>query len=67
MEIAMAPIARVLRRYFVEFNGAILLFIAAVLGREYALRSVSEPTLRTLILVSPILPILLAALAVVRF
>ena len=63
----MAPIAQAPRRYFIEFNGAILLYLAAVLGRVYAIRYVDEPTLRTLIILSPIVPVFLAAFAALRF
>lgn len=63
----MAPISQAPRRYFIELNAALLLYIAAVVGRVYAVHHVGDPTLKTLILVSPILPAMLAALAVVRF
>lgn len=63
----MPPIAQAPRRYFIEFNGAILLYLVAVLGRVYAMHHVSDPTLKTLILISPIPFICLAAWAVVRF
>lgn len=63
----MAPIAQAPRRYFIEFNGAILLYIAAVLGRVYAVPLVSDPILKTLIILSPIPPVFLAAFAVLRF
>jgi len=63
----MTPISQAPRRYFIEFNGAILLFAATVLGRKYAAHEVGEPVLRTLILLSPIVPVVLAAFAVVRF
>lgn len=63
----MAPIAQAPRRYFIEFNGAILLYLAAVVGRVYAAPLVSDPTLKTLIILSPILPVFLAALAGLRF
>ena len=63
----MAPIARAPRRYFIEFNGAILLYLAAVVGRVYAVRYVGDPTLKTLIVLSPIVPVFLAAFAVLRF
>ena len=63
----MAPISQAPRRYFIEFNGAILLYLATVLGRSYAIHHVSDPTLRTLILISPIPFVCLAAWAVVRF
>ena len=63
----MPPIRQVPRRYFIEFNTALALYIAATIGREYVAHQTGDPTLRTLILVSPILPVLLAAWAVVRF
>lgn len=63
----MAPIAQAPRRYFIEFNGAILLYIVAVFGRVYAVHWVSDPTLKTLIILSPIPFVCLAALAVYRF
>ena len=63
----MPPIARAPRRYFIEFNGALLLYLAAVLGRVYAAPLVGNPTLKTLIILSPILPVFLAAFAALRF
>jgi len=63
----MAPVARAPRRYFIEFNGALLFYVAAVVGRVYAVHHVNDPTLKTLILLSPIPFVCLAALAVVRF
>ena len=63
----MAPIAQAPRRYFIEFNGAILLYLVAVFGRVYAIHWVSDPTLKTLIILSPIPFVCLAAIAVVRF
>lgn len=63
----MSSVSRVPRRYFVEFNGAMLLYIAAVIGRVYAAPLVSDQTLKTLIILSPILPVFLAAFAVLRF
>lgn len=63
----MAPIAQAPRRYFIEFNGAMLLYIAAVTGRHYAVQLVSNPALKTLILLSPIPAVILAAFAVYRF
>ncbi len=61
------PIARAPRRYFIEFNGALILYIAAVVIRgEYA-AGIADPFLKTVVIVSPIVPVLLAALAVLRF
>jgi hypothetical protein len=63
----MPPISRAPRRYFIEFNAAMVLYIVALVGRKFVLHDVGDPMLRDLILVSPILPIILMALAVVRF
>ena len=63
----MAPVSQAPRRYFIEFNVAMLLYAGAVVGRQFALHAVSAPALKTLILLSPIPPVLLAVLAVVRF
>ena len=57
----MSPIAKAPRRYFIEVNGAMLLYLAAVFGRAYAIPLVSDPALKTLILLSPIPFICLAA------
>ena len=54
------------RRYFIEFNGAFLLYLATVLGRGRLAEMVDAPVLKTLIVLSPILPVCLAALAIVR-
>jgi hypothetical protein len=67
MEAVMAPIKQAPRRYFIEFNAAMALYIAAVLARSTWAHAIADPTLRTLLLVSPILPVLLAAIAVLRF
>jgi hypothetical protein len=63
----MGPVSQTPRRYFIEFNAAMLLYIAAVVGRKFAIYYVGDPTLKTLILISPIVPIMLIAFAVVRF
>jgi len=63
----MPPVKQAPRRYFIEFNGAMLLYLAAVLGRVYAAPLVSDPTLKTLVILSPILPVFLAAFAALRF
>lgn len=63
----MSPVSRAPRRYFIEFNAAMILFIAALAGRKLLLPEVSDPALRDAILVSPILPVLLCALAVLRY
>lgn len=63
----MAPVAQAPRRYFIEFNIAMLTFAVVVVGRKYALPGISDPILRTAIMASPVLPILLTAGAVFRF
>ena len=63
----MVPVSLAPRRYFIEFNIAMVLYVGAVVGRKFVLPHVDNPTLRDLILVSPILPVCLVALAVVRF
>jgi hypothetical protein len=63
----MAPVLQAPRRYFIEFNVAMVLYAVVLVGRKFILPGVADPLLRDLILVSPVLPILLLALAVVRF
>jgi len=63
----MPPVSQAPRRYFIEFNAAMLLYAAAVVGRKFILPGIGDPLLRDLILGSPILPICLMALAVLRF
>jgi len=63
----MPPIRMVPRRYFIEFNGAMILYIAAVVARGELAHRIADPLIRDLLLVSPIVPVLLAAAAVVRF
>jgi hypothetical protein len=63
----MPPVAQAPRRYIIEFGAAMLLYVVAVKGRVYALHYFAEPALRDAILLSPIVPILLGAWAVVRF
>ena len=63
----MSPVATARRRQFIETNGALLLYLVTLFGRAYVIRFVSDPTLKALILLSPILFICLAALAMVRF
>jgi hypothetical protein len=67
MEAAMAPVSQAPRRYFIEFNAAMLLYIATVIGREHLVQHVTDPILKTLVLLSPIPFVCLAAIAVVRF
>jgi hypothetical protein len=68
MEPEMSAIWKAPRRYFIEFNSAMVLYLVTVIGREHAFEvAAGSPALKTLILISPILPVLLAAVAVVRF
>jgi hypothetical protein len=61
------PIARAPHRYFIEFNGAIILYIAAVIVRARCAGGMDDPLLKALVIASPILPVLLAAWSVLRF
>ena len=63
----MAPVAQAPRRYFIEFNIAMLTFAAVVVGRKFILHDVSDPIARALIKASPVVPIILTAWAVFRF
>jgi len=67
MEASMSSVARAPRRYFIEFNAAMLLYLAAVIGRGLLAARIASPVLHTLVLLSPIVPVLLGAAAVVRF
>jgi hypothetical protein len=67
MESVMAPIARAPRRYFIEFNGAMVLYVAAVILRAKYAGGIDDPVFKDLVIASPILPVLLAAWAVLRF
>jgi hypothetical protein len=63
----MAPVSQAPRRYFIEFNVAMALYVASVVGRKFVVPHVADASLRDLILISPILPVCLVALAVYRF
>jgi len=63
----MPPVSRAPRRYFIEFNAAIVLFIASVVGRKLLAPGIADPALRDVIVASPVLPVVLCALAVFRF
>lgn len=63
----MVPVSRTPRRYFVEFNAAVVLYVGAVILRGEMAPTIADPVLRVMLLVSPIIPVLLAAFAVVRF
>jgi hypothetical protein len=63
----MAPVVKAPRRYFIEFNAALVLFIASVVGRKLLAPGIADPVLRDVIVVLPVLPVVLCALAVFRF
>jgi hypothetical protein len=63
----MPPIKKVPRRYFIEFNAAMVLYIAAVLLRGSFASEITDPVFKALVIASPIPPVLLGALAVLRF
>jgi len=64
----MSPVAKAPRRYFIELNGSMLLYVGAVFVHVYALNHHElAPGWRDALLVSPIPPIVLAFVAVWRF
>ena len=64
----MAPVSQAPRRYFVELNGAMLLFFAALYGAVWAHRHAEfAPALIVALPLLPIVPILLVALSIFRF
>lgn len=63
----MPPITKAPRRYFIEFNGAMILYIAVVVLRAKYAGGIDDAVLKALLIVSPILPVLLMAVAVLRF
>lgn len=62
----MAPVALAPRRYFIELTSAMALYFVALFGRKYGADSVSDPIIKDLIIASPILPVVLAAIAILR-
>jgi hypothetical protein len=63
----MSPVSHAPRRYFIEFNGAIVLYIAAVILRAKFQSGIEDQVLRAFVVASPIVPVLLAAFAILRF
>jgi hypothetical protein len=63
----MFPVSQAPRRYTIELSAAMLLYMATLFGRVYALKYIADPTLAIIVTLSPILPIFLAAIAVYRF
>lgn len=63
----MPPVSQAPKRYFVELGAALLLYGTALYSRKFLLAATSDAFLRSLILLSPIVPILLAAVAIYRF
>lgn len=62
----MEPVAKAPRRYFVELMSALALYFVALLARKHYADAIADPLIRDVLLLSPILPIVLAALAVWR-
>jgi hypothetical protein len=63
----MFPVSQAPRRYTIELSAAMLLYMATLFGRLYALKFVGDPTFAAIVTLSPILPICLGAIAVYRF
>lgn len=63
----MPPVSRAPRRYFIEFNAAMVLYVGTVVLRGELAPKIADLVTRDMLLISPIIPVLLAAIAVVRF
>lgn len=63
----MTSVARIPRRYFVEFSLAMSLYFVTVIGRYFLVRQIDDHFLETAVLLSPIIPIGLIGLAIFRF
>jgi hypothetical protein len=62
----MEPVAKAPRRYFVELMSALVLYFLALLARKHFAADIADPLARDILVLSPILPIVLAALAIWR-
>ena len=63
----MAPVAKAPRRYFIELNGALILYIGAIVLRNRIAPEIADPILKDMLIASPVLPVLLMTAAIVRF
>ncbi|MBU6299467.1 MAG: hypothetical protein KJS68_14620, partial [Alphaproteobacteria bacterium] len=63
----MTPVANAPRRYFIELMLAMALYAAALFVRHGWFHHTGDPELRLVIMLLPILPVFLAALAIYRF
>ncbi|MGA7711185.1 MAG: hypothetical protein WCA81_04735 [Rhizomicrobium sp.] len=63
----MFPVSQAPRRYTIELSAVMLLYMATLFGRVYALKQIGDPALATIVKLSPIVPVCLAALAIYRF
>ena len=63
----MSKVSDTPRRYAAEFGGAMALYMATLFIREHFAAGAGSPALKAILIASPVLPILLCALAVWRF
>jgi len=63
----MAPVAKAPRRYFLELNGALVLYIGAVVLRSRLVPGIADPILKDVLIALPVVPVLLMTAAIVRF
>ena len=54
------------RKYFAELIGAMALYLSAVIGSVYFAKRMDDGVARTLLIVTPLIPVLLAVWAVAR-
>jgi hypothetical protein len=62
----MSPVAKAPRRYFVELMSAMGLYFVTLYARNHWSANLTSPILKDALLVSPILPLILAAIAILR-
>lgn len=62
----MTHVAQAPRRYFIELMSAMALYFITIFGRRYGAEAISDPVLKDLIIASPILPVVLAAVVILR-
>lgn len=62
----MEPVAKAPRRYFVELMSAMALYFAALMLRKHFAGTITDPLAHDVLLLSPILPLMLAVLAIWR-
>ncbi len=63
----MAPVTKAPRRYFIELTGALALYFGAITIREQFADKIADPVLKDALIVLPVVPTLLMAVAIFRF